>query len=100
MIDVDVEVLAQQLDAGVRDPFANENARTQTVTGCSYASKARVVATPRSISAAEFRQRELHGGERGGDVEDVEVADVSDAEDLSLQRALARRQGDAVPVAQ
>ena len=51
VIDVDVEVLAQQVDAGVRDPFANENARAQTVTGCSYASNARVVATPRSISA-------------------------------------------------
>ena len=51
VVDVDVEVLAQQVDAGVRDPFANENARAQTLRDCSYASKARVVATPRSISA-------------------------------------------------
>ena len=30
---------------------------------------------------AELGQRELDGGERGGDVEDVEPADVADPED-------------------
>ena len=29
VVDVDVEVVAQQFDACVRDPFANENARAQ-----------------------------------------------------------------------
>ena len=59
-----------------------------------------MTATPRSIVGAELGQRELDGGERGRDVEDVEVADVADAEDLPLQRPLARRERDAVAVAQ
>src|SRR5205823_7347166 len=49
---------------------------------------------------AELRQRQLDGGERGRDVEDVEPADVADAEDLALQAALPRGQRDAVAVAE
>src|SRR5207244_9921770 len=49
---------------------------------------------------AELCQRQLDGGERRGDVEDVEPADVTDAEDLALQAALPRRESDTVPIAQ
>src|SRR5829696_686141 len=49
---------------------------------------------------AELRERELDGRQRGRDVEDVEPADVADAEHLPLQRALARSERDAVPIAQ
>ena len=59
-----------------------------------------MTATPRSIVGAELDQRQLDRGERGRDVEHVEVADVADAEDLPLQLALAGRERDAVPVAQ
>src|ERR671935_2959673 len=45
---------------------------------------------------AELGQRELDGGERARDVEHVEPADVTDAEDLPLQVTLARRERDAV----
>src|SRR5262249_58185607 len=38
--------------------------------------------------------------ERGRDVEDVEVADVTDPEDLSLERALPVRDRDPEPVTQ
>ena len=48
----------------------------------------------------ELRERQLDSRERGRDVEDVEPADVADPEDLALQRALSRRERDAVPVAQ
>src|SRR6266545_4616086 len=46
---VDLEMRAEQLDARVRDLFANEDLHTRT--GWSYASSARVTATPRSRSA-------------------------------------------------
>ena len=49
---------------------------------------------------AELDQRQLDGRKGGRDVEHVEVADVADPEDLSLQLALAGRQRDTVPVAQ
>src|SRR5205823_1238791 len=49
---------------------------------------------------AELGERQLDRGKRGRDVEDVEPADVADAEDLPLQRALPRRERDAVAVAQ
>src|SRR5437588_6648736 len=42
----------------------------------------------------------LDGAERGRDVEDVEVADVADAEDLALPLPLAADQLDAQAVAQ
>src|SRR3989442_11149074 len=42
----------------------------------------------------------LHGTERGGVVEDLEVADVADAEALAPPLALAADQLDAEPVAQ
>ena len=52
------------------------------------------------MSAPSSVSDELDGGQRGGDVEDVEPADVADAEDARLERALARRERDAVAVAQ
>ena len=48
-VDVDLEVCPEQLDACVRDRLANQDLHTRT--GCSYASSARVTATPRSTSA-------------------------------------------------
>src|SRR5262249_37301465 len=48
----------------------------------------------------ELRQRQLDRREGGRDVEDVEPADVADAEDLPLQPALPGRERDAVPVAE
>ena len=49
---------------------------------------------------ARLRERELEPGQRGGDVEDVEEADVADAEDLALERPLARGERDPEAVAQ
>src|SRR5581483_6699370 len=48
-VDVDVEVRAQEVDARVRDRLPDED--LQTEIGSSYASSARVTATPRSSSA-------------------------------------------------
>ena len=48
-VDVDVEALAQELDARLGDRLADEDPRHTGV--CSKASSARVTATPRSISA-------------------------------------------------
>ena len=67
---------------------------------CSYASNARVTATPRSISAPSSVSDKFDGSKCSGDVEDVEPADVADAEDLSFQAALSGRERDAVAVAQ
>src|SRR5581483_4247453 len=50
-VDVDVELRAQQLDARVGDPLANENLHGQAATGLSNASNARGTAAPRSMSA-------------------------------------------------
>ena len=52
------------------------------------------------MSAPSSVERQLDGRERGRDVEDVEPADVADAEDLALQVLLAGRERDAVPVAE
>src|SRR5207253_9673630 len=49
---------------------------------------------------ARVRQNELDRRQRGGDVEDVEPADVADAEDLSLQAALSVRDRNAEAVTQ
>src|SRR5581483_4331883 len=48
-VDVDVEALAEELDAGLGDPLADEDLHTGAPS--AYASSARVTATPRSISA-------------------------------------------------
>ena len=50
-VDVDVEALAQQLDARGRDRLADENPLSHATRLCSYASSAAVTATPRSMSA-------------------------------------------------
>ena len=91
-------MLAEQLDARVRDRLANED--SHTCTGCSYASTARRHRDAALDVGAELGERQLDGRERRPDVEDVEVADVADAEDLPLQRPLAGRERDAVSIAQ
>src|SRR5439155_16841410 len=51
-VDVDVEALPEELDARLRDRFADENSRqVHTRAPSAYASRARVTATPRSMSA-------------------------------------------------
>ena len=52
------------------------------------------------MSGAELGEDDLDGGELGRDVEDVEPADVAEAEDLALQRALAVRDRDPEAVAE
>ena len=86
-VDVDVESLAQQLDAGVGDLLADENSRPPR-----HAATVLLVRLERARHGdaaldvgAELGQRQLDRGERGRDVEDVEPADVADAEDLALQ---------------
>ena len=97
-VDVDLEVLAQQVDARIRDLLTDED--LHAVTGVSNASNARAHGDAALDVGAELDQRELHRSERGGDVEDVEPADVPDPEDLPLEMLLAGRERDAVPVAQ
>ena len=69
------------------------------MTRCSYASNARRDGDTALDIRAELGERELDGSERGRDVEDVEPADVADAEELRLQRALARCERHAVLLA-
>src|SRR5665213_857848 len=49
---------------------------------------------------AQLGQRQLDGGKRTRNVENVEPADMADPEDLALERALPRRERHAVAVAQ
>ena len=67
---------------------------------CSYASSAAVTATPRSIVGAELGEHELDRREHRRDVEDVEPADVAEAEDLALELALPAGDRHAEAVAQ
>ena len=99
-VDVDLEMLTQQVDARIRDLLTDEDAHRQTLTGVSNASNARGDGDAALDVRAELGQRELHRRERGGDVEDVEPADVPDPEDLPLQVLLARGECDAVSVAE
>ena len=98
-VDVDVEVLAQQVDAGLRDLLANEYAH-YACTGCVVRLERARDRDAALDVRAELGERQLDRRERRRDVEHVEVADVPDAEDLPLQLALARRERDAVAVAQ
>ena len=50
-VDVDVEVLAQELDPRLGDRLPDEDSRLHAATGAAYASSAAVVAAPRSMSA-------------------------------------------------
>ena len=84
-VDVDVELRAQELDAGVRDRLANEN-----LSGGDGGLER--FERPRNCDAsldvgAELAERQLDRGERRRDVEDVEPADVADPEDLRLSAA-------------
>ena len=97
VVDVDVEALAQVRDPRVRDRLSNEDLHTAVR---SYVSSARLTAAAALDVGAQLAEHELDAGQRGRDVEDVEPADVADAEDLALDRALAARERDAEPVAQ
>ena len=98
-VDVDVESLAQELDPGVRDRLANEDLRRHAAT-VRFERFERLRNGDAALDVgAELGQRQLDRRERGRDVEDVEPADVADAEDLALQVRLARRERDAVAVA-
>ena len=101
-VDVDVEVLAQELDPRLGDRLADEDARTllTRAAGAAYASSAARHRGAALDVGARLGQRELDGGERRRDVEDVVVADVADPEEAVLQVAVAAGDGDPEAVAQ
>ena len=100
------ELLDRRVDAAAADERRRRVAPARA-TRAGLRRERRLVRLERALHCdaaldvgAELRQRQLDRGQRDRDVEDVEPADVADAEDLPLQVALARRERDAVRVAQ
>ena len=92
--------VAQQLDARLGDLLPDEDARGVAVTGALERLERGGDGDAAHDLCAELGERQLDGGERGRDVEDVEPADVADPEDLALEARLAGRERDAEAVAQ
>ena len=101
-VDVDVEVLAQEIDAGGSDRLADEDAHA------SGAGDPRVLVRLERRGhgdaaldvGAEIDEHDLDRREHRRDVEDVEPADVAEPEDLPEQVALPVRDRHAEAVAQ
>ena len=99
-IDVHVEARAEKVDSRIRDLFPDEDAWAHVREGSVLnASRAAVTATPRSTSAPRSARTSSTAADLRRDVEDVEPADVAEAEDLPLQLALAVGDRDPEAVA-
>ena len=100
-VDIHVEVLAQELDPRLGDRLPDED-----LCGFTRRRARRTRRAPRVDGGAALDvgallgERELDGGERGRDVEDVVVADVADPEEAVLQVAVPAGDGDPEAVAE
>ena len=102
--EVDVEALAQEVDAGVGDLLLDEDLvllaerRSRGGSGTPASRNTRCAAptpAPCSTSWPSWPSDHLQAGERREDVERAEVAAVGDADDLALELVLAAVGGDA-----
>ena len=93
-VHVHVEPLAEELDPRRRRSARGRGRAAHAALVLVRLERARDGDAALDVGA-RLGERELDPGQRRRDVEDVEPADVADAEDLALERALARCERDA-----